>query len=88
VCWVCPYEAKLLHEVCHFSKALFDMGCYEVYLGFTIGTENTAKTQHYWDAVYPYFQQDKIAVHFSFDTFGQAFGQLYMVRLAIRNQCL
>jgi hydroxymethylglutaryl-CoA lyase len=37
----CPYEGKISPEkVAHVSKALYEMGCYEISLGDTIGVGN------------------------------------------------
>jgi hydroxymethylglutaryl-CoA lyase len=72
----CPYEGEIAPtKVATLAKALFDMGCYEVSLGDTIGTGTPSKTAALLDAVLPLLSQDKIAVHFH-DTFGQALANI------------
>jgi hydroxymethylglutaryl-CoA lyase len=72
----CPYEGDIAPtKVATLAKALFDMGCYEVSLGDTIGTGTPSKTAALLDAVLPLLSQDKIAVHFH-DTFGQALANI------------
>lgn len=72
----CPYEGDIAPTtVATLAKALFDMGCYEVSLGDTIGTGTPSKTGALLDAVLPLLSPDKIAVHFH-DTFGQALANI------------
>jgi hydroxymethylglutaryl-CoA lyase len=72
----CPYEGDIAPtKVATLAKTLFDMGCYEVSLGDTIGTGTPSKTAALLDAVLPSLSQDKIAVHFH-DTFGQALANI------------
>ncbi|MEP7703033.1 hydroxymethylglutaryl-CoA lyase [Paraglaciecola sp. 25GB23A] len=72
----CPYEGDIAPTtVATLAKALFDMGCYEVSLGDTIGTGTPSKTAALLDAVLPLLSPDKIAVHFH-DTFGQAIANI------------
>ena len=72
----CPYEGDIAPTtVATLAKALFDMGCYEVSLGDTIGTGTPSKTAALLDAVLPLLSPDKIAVHFH-DTFGQALANI------------
>ena len=48
----CPYEGDIAPaKVAEVSKALFDMGCYEVSLGDTIGVGTPRKTQAMIEAV-------------------------------------
>src|SRR5690554_4654708 len=61
----CPYEGEIAPaKVAEVSKALYEMGCYEVSLGDTIGVGTPLK--------------DKLAAHFH-DTYGQALANLYAV---------
>tara|TARA_R110002167_G_scaffold31464_3_gene103199 strand:+ start:486 stop:1403 length:918 start_codon:yes stop_codon:yes gene_type:complete len=72
----CPYEGDIAPTtVATLAKALFNMGCYEVSLGDTIGTGTPSKTAALLDAVLPLLSPDKIAVHFH-DTFGQALANI------------
>ena len=46
----CPYEGPVDPDaVMYVSEALFDMGCYEVSLGDTIGTGNAGTTSRLLD---------------------------------------
>ena len=46
----CPYEGPVDPDaVMYVSEALFDMGCYEISLGDTIGTGNAGTTSRLLD---------------------------------------
>ncbi|GAB2779819.1 bifunctional 3-hydroxy-3-isohexenylglutaryl-CoA lyase/hydroxymethylglutaryl-CoA lyase [Halomonas shantousis] len=75
----CPYEGEIAPaKVAEVSKALYDMGCYEVSLGDTIGTGTPLKAKRMIDAVSRDIPMDKLAAHFH-DTYGQALANLYAV---------
>ena len=68
----CPYEGKIEKENVRFvTSKLFEMGCYEVSLGDTIGTG----TPLYISELISYLKEEadvtKLAAHFH-DTYGQA----------------
>lgn len=75
----CPYEGKVAPaQVAEVSKALYEMGCYEISLGDTIGVGTPLKAKRLLDAVSRDIPRDKLAVHFH-DTYGQALANLYAV---------
>ncbi|HBU96656.1 hydroxymethylglutaryl-CoA lyase [Thalassospira lucentensis] len=75
----CPYEGDIAPEkVAEVAKALYDMGCYEISLGDTIGTGTPAKAQAMISAVTEHIPIEKIAAHFH-DTYGQALANLLAV---------
>lgn len=72
----CPYEGPVAPEaVVRVAEALFDMGCYEVSLGDTIGVGGPNDAQRLLDAVLRRIPADRIAVHFH-DTYGQALANI------------
>jgi isopropylmalate/homocitrate/citramalate synthase len=65
----CPYEGEVKPEkVAEVAGKLYDMGCYEVSLGDTIGVGTPGRVQELIDA---FGGPDRLAVHFH-DTYGQA----------------
>lgn len=67
----CPYEGEVdPSQVEKVAKALFEMGCYEVSLGDTIGAGNPEKTEKLFQTVKS-VPKEKLAAHFH-DTFGNA----------------
>jgi hydroxymethylglutaryl-CoA lyase len=73
----CPYEGEIKPQaVVDVAKALWDLGCYEVSLGDTIGVGTPIKTRHLLRAVAGVMPMDKLAMHFH-DTYGQALANLY-----------
>ena len=75
----CPYEGDIAPEkVAEVAKALYDMGCYEISLGDTIGTGTPAKAQAMIAAVATHVPTEKLAAHFH-DTYGQALANLLAV---------
>lgn len=73
----CPYEGDIAPaKVAEVSKALFDMGCYEVSLGDTIGVGTPRKTQAMIEAVARVVPVNKLAGHYH-DTFGQSLANIY-----------
>ncbi|WP_048306721.1 hydroxymethylglutaryl-CoA lyase [Halomonas sp. PR-M31] len=75
----CPYEGEIAPDkVAKVSKALFEMGCYEISLGDTIGTGTPLKAKRMLEAVAKEIPMAKLAAHFH-DTYGQALANLYAV---------
>ena len=73
----CPYEGEISPEaVAGVAATLFEMGCYEVSLGDTIGAGTPGKTRRMLDAVARRVPVDKLAGHYH-DTFGQAVANVY-----------
>ena len=72
----CPYEGDIaVAEVVRVSKALIDMGCYEVSLGDTIGIGTPIKAREMIAAVIKEVPAEKLALHFH-DTRGQALANI------------
>lgn len=81
----CPYEGEVdVQAVVSVSKALLDMGCYEISLGDTIGVGTPLKTKQLIEACLKVIPIHKLAVHFH-DTYGQALANiLTAVQLGVR----
>ena len=58
------------------AKTLFDMGCYEVSLGDTIGVGNPAAIQRLIEACAEQIPIEKLAGHYH-DTYGMAVANIY-----------
>ena len=68
----CPYEGDIAPgAVAAVSKALLEMGCYEISLGDTIGVGTPARARAMIDCVAGSVPIERLAVHFH-DTYGQA----------------
>lgn len=75
----CPYEGEIAPaRVAEVAKALYDMGCYEISLGDTIGVGTPLKAQQMLEAVASDVPMEHLAAHFH-DTYGQALANLYAV---------
>lgn len=75
----CPYAGDIdPTQVAAVSRALFDMGCYEVSLGDTIGKGTPLQAKRMLEAVTKEVPMDRLAAHFH-DTYGQALANLYAV---------
>jgi hydroxymethylglutaryl-CoA lyase len=73
----CPYEGDIAPEqVALVAEKLFEMGCYEISLGDTVGVGNPASVTKMLEAVSARVPVDKLAVHFH-DTYGQALANIY-----------
>ena len=73
----CPYEGDIKPEkVAEVAGALYDMGCYEVSLGDTIGAATPGKTQAMIEACLKRVPAAKLAGHYH-DTYGQALANIY-----------
>jgi hydroxymethylglutaryl-CoA lyase len=68
----CPYQGKVaIADVVVIAKQLFELGCYEISLGDTIGVGTAKAAREMVLAVAEQIPMDKLAVHFH-DTYGQA----------------
>ena len=73
----CPYEGEIKPgKVAEIAGALYDMGCYEVSLGDTIGVGTPGKTQVMIEACLKRVPAEKLAGHYH-DTYGQALANIY-----------
>ena len=73
----CPYEGDIAPaQAASVAKSLFDMGCYEVSLGDTIGVGNPASIQRLIEACAKAVPITKLAGHFH-DTYGMAIANIY-----------
>ena len=73
----CPYDGEVApQQVDLVSRALFDMGCYEVSLGDTIGVGTAGHFKRLLDFLLLQTSADKLAVH-CHDTYGQALANIY-----------
>src|SRR5205807_4672991 len=73
----CPYEGEIAPaRVAEVAAALYDMGCYEISLGDTIGTGTAQKTKTMIAACAKRVPIDKLAGHYH-DTYGQALANIY-----------
>jgi hydroxymethylglutaryl-CoA lyase len=73
----CPYEGEVSpRQVAEVAGALYDMGCYEVSLGDTIGTGTPGKTKAMIEACTGRIPIEKLAGHYH-DTYGQALANIY-----------
>ena len=73
----CPYEGEVAPQrVAEVAGALYDMGCYEVSLGDTIGVGTPARTKAMIEACAARVPRDKLAGHYH-DTYGQALANIY-----------
>jgi hydroxymethylglutaryl-CoA lyase len=73
----CPFDGEVKPQaVVDVAKTLWDLGCYEVSLGDTIGVGTPLKARHLLRAVAGCVPMAKLAMHFH-DTYGQALANLY-----------
>jgi len=78
----CPYDGDIAPEkVAEVAKKLFELGCYEISLGDTIGVGTPQVIQRMLNAVQEHVPANKLAVHFH-DTYGQA---LTNILVALQN---
>ena len=72
----CPYEGPIAPEaVLRVSKALFDMGCYEVSLGDTLGKGTPEQVDAMFATMLDAAAPERLAGHFH-DTNGRALGNV------------
>jgi len=75
----CPYEGEISVDViADVAAKFYQMGCYEIALGDTIGTGTPLKAKRMVEAVARYVPVENMAAHFH-DTYGQALANLYAV---------
>jgi len=72
----CPYQGDVpVNDVVRVSKRLFDLGCYEISLGDTIGIGTPKNARAMLAAVASEIPMNQLAVHFH-DTRGQALANI------------
>ena len=73
----CPYDGEIKPQaVVDVAKVLWDIGCYEVSLGDTIGVGTPKKARELLRTVAGHVPMAHLAMHFH-DTYGQALANLY-----------
>ena len=73
----CPYDGEVKPQaVVDVARILWDLGCYEVSLGDTIGVGTPKKARELLRAVAGHVPMASLAMHFH-DTYGQALANLY-----------
>ncbi|NOX81455.1 MAG: hydroxymethylglutaryl-CoA lyase [Alphaproteobacteria bacterium] len=73
----CPYEGKIpVKDVVRVASALYEMGCYEISLGDTIGAGTPGQARDMIRAVAAEVPIAALAGHFH-DTYGQALANIY-----------
>jgi hydroxymethylglutaryl-CoA lyase len=73
----CPYDGEIRPQsVVDVAKVLWDLGCYEVSLGDTIGVGTPKKARALLRTVAGHVPMAHLAMHFH-DTYGQALANLY-----------
>jgi hydroxymethylglutaryl-CoA lyase len=73
----CPFDGEMQPQaVVDVAKVLWDLGCYEISLGDTIGVGTPLKARHLLRAVAGAVPISNLAMHFH-DTYGQALANLY-----------
>ena len=82
----CPYEGAIAPgKVADVAQALYEMGCYEISLGDTIGTGTPGRTKEMIDACAERVPMEKLAGHYH-DTYGQALANIYAsLELGVRT---
>lgn len=72
----CPYQGDVpLADVVKVAKALYQMGCYEISLGDTIGVGTPLAAQKMLTAVAEHIPMANLALHFH-NTYGQALANI------------
>jgi hydroxymethylglutaryl-CoA lyase len=73
----CPFDGEVEPKaVVDVAKTLWNLGCYEISLGDTIGVGTPTKAKAMLRAVSDHVPVTKLAMHFH-DTYGQALANLY-----------
>jgi hydroxymethylglutaryl-CoA lyase len=82
----CPYEGEVAPQrVAEVAAALYEMGCYEVSLGDTIGVGTPGRTKAMVEACAKRVPIEKLAGHYH-DTYGQALANIYAsLELGVRT---
>lgn len=72
----CPYQGEVsLNDVAYVAETLWNMGCYEVSLGDTIGVGTPLHAQRMLSAVAERVPMQNLALHFH-NTYGQALANI------------
>ncbi|RDE25004.1 hydroxymethylglutaryl-CoA lyase [Motiliproteus coralliicola] len=75
----CPYEGEIApQKVAEVADIMYQMGCYEISLGDTIGVGTPLKAKRMLEAVSGKIPMPQLAAHFH-DTYGQALPNLLAV---------
>jgi hydroxymethylglutaryl-CoA lyase len=73
----CPFDGEVKPQaVVDVARTLWDLGCYEISLGDTIGVGTPLKARELLRAVAGSVAKENLAMHFH-DTYGQALANLY-----------
>jgi hydroxymethylglutaryl-CoA lyase len=73
----CPFDGEIRpRAVADVANKLWDLGCYEISLGDTIGVGTPVKAKEMLRTVATYVPTGHLAMHFH-DTYGQALANLY-----------
>jgi hydroxymethylglutaryl-CoA lyase len=73
----CPYDGEVKPQaVADVARKLWNLGCYEISLGDTVGVGTPAKARQLVGAVADHVPISHLAMHFH-DTYGQALANLY-----------
>ena len=73
----CPFDGEVAPKaVAEVAKTLWELGCYEISLGDTIGVGTPMKAKAMLRAVAAHVPKAQLAMHFH-DTYGQALANLY-----------
>ena len=73
----CPFDGEIKPKaVADLASTLFELGCYEISLGDTIGVGTPSKAKEMLRAVSANVPPTRLAMHFH-DTYGQALANLY-----------
>jgi len=73
----CPYDGEIApKKVAMVAQRLYQMGCYEISLGDTVGVGTPLAVKTMLTEVIKVVPVDKLAVHFH-DTYGQALANIY-----------
>ena len=72
----CPYEGKVdPDKVAEVAAKIFELGCYEISLGDTIGVGTPRKVENMISSVVQHIPLERLSVHFH-DTHGQALANI------------
>ncbi|KEQ19610.1 hydroxymethylglutaryl-CoA lyase [Endozoicomonas numazuensis] len=73
----CPYDGETTpQQVAEVTKALYQMGCYEVSLGDTVGTGTPLRVKKVLEACNRNVPMEHLAAHYH-NTYGQALANIY-----------
>jgi hydroxymethylglutaryl-CoA lyase len=73
----CPYQGTIAPiQVADVARELYNMGCYEISLGDTVGIGTAGETRRLIEVVGSKVPRNKLAGHFH-DTYGQAVANIY-----------